>query len=128
MSGLWNVSDMMPSQNGAFFSKSKLILGLISFTFEFSELWTCVKFCLIGFGGVQRIGPGWKAASGIQGLLFAILSSTLFMECVGCVECMWFVFLVSIFVLPGIFCDKLDGWLIAWLMGLGLFLFDSALP
>ena len=56
---------------------------------------------------------GWKAASGIKGLLFGILSSMLFMECVGSVECMQFVFLVSILVLPGISCDKLDGWLIA---------------
>ena len=37
-------------------------------------------------------------------------------------------FLVSIFVLPEISCDKLNGWLIASLMGSGLFLFDPALP
>ena len=85
----------------------------MSFTLEFCKLWPGVKFCLMGFGGGLRIGPGWKAASGIKGLLFAILSSVLFMECIGSVECMWFVFLVSIFVLPGISCDKLDAWLIA---------------
>ena len=63
--------------------------------------------------GGLRIGPGWKGAAGIKGLLFTILSFALFMECVGSVECTWFVFLVSILVHPGISCDKLDGWLIA---------------
>ena len=60
-----------------------------------------------------RIEAEWKGPSGIKGLLFTILSFALFMESVGSVECMWFVFLVSILVLPGISCDTLDGWLIA---------------
>ena len=80
---------------------------------KFCELWACAIFCLIGFIGGLRIEPGWKGASGKKGLLFTILPSTLFMECAGSMECMQFVFLVSILVLPGISCDKLDGWLIA---------------
>ena len=67
---------------------------------------------ILFFGG-PRTGPEWKGTSGIKGLLFTILSSALFVECTGSVVCTWFVFLVSILVLPGISCHKLDGWLIA---------------
>ena len=42
-----------------------------------------------------------------QGVLFVILPFALFMDCVRSLVYMWFVFLVSISVLPGIFCDKL---------------------
>ena len=51
--------------------------------------------------GGLRIGPGWKGASSIKGLLFTIFSSALFMEFTGSVVCMQLVFLVSILVLPG---------------------------
>ena len=44
--------------------------------------------------------------SGIKGLVCVIPSSALFTECVGAVEFTQFVFLVSIFVSPGIFCDS----------------------
>ena len=71
------------------------------------------QICLIGFGGGLRIGPGWKAASGIKGLLFAILSSALFMECIGSVESMWFCFSCFYFCSSRNSCDRLDGWLIA---------------
>ena len=67
----------------------------------------------MAFIGGLRIEPGWKGTSSIRGLLFTVLSFALFMECVGSVECTQFIFLVSILVLPGISCDKLDGWLIA---------------
>ena len=119
LSSLWNISEMMLSWNGEFSSKSKLLLGLISCTF--CEFWSCIIFWLIGCFGGLRSGSGWKRTSGIKGLLFTILSSMLFV--VG----MLFVFLASILVLPGISCDKFDGWLIAWLMGSGFFLFDLAL-
>ena len=58
------------------------------------------------------MGPGWKGTFGIKGLVCAIPSSTLFMECVGSLECIQFVFPVSILVSPGIFCDSPDGGLI----------------
>ena len=69
LSGLWNVSDMMPSWNGKFSLKSKLILGLIS-----CEFWLCVIFYLICCFGGLRSRSGWKGTSGIKGLLFNILS------------------------------------------------------
>ena len=59
-------------------------------------------------GSGLHTGPGWKGTSGIKGSLFDILLFSLFMECVRSLECALFIFLVSISVLPGIFCDKLD--------------------
>ena len=88
LSSLWNVSDMMPSWNGEFSSKSKLILGLISCTF--CEFCSHVIFCLMGCFGGLRSRYGWQGTSGIKGLLFTIMSFALF------VVCMLFVFLASI--------------------------------
>ena len=62
----------------------------------------------MGSGNGLYTGLGWKGTSGIKGSLFDILPFALFMECVRSLEYMLFVFLVSISVLPGIFCDKLD--------------------
>ena len=120
LSGLWNISDMMSSWNGEFSLKSILTLGLISCTSY--EIWLCIIFYLIDCSGSLRSGSWKKRTSGIKGLLFTILSFALF------IVCMLFVFLASILVLPGISCDKFDGWLIAWLVGSGFFLFDLVLP
>ena len=38
------------------------------------------------------------------------------------------LFLVSIFVAPGIFCDSYDGWMMVWLIGEGLLILMPALP
>ena len=49
-----------------------------------------------------------KEHLGIKDLECVIPPST-FIICIGSFECVWFVFPVSILVLPGIFCDSSDG-------------------
>ena len=66
----------------------------------------------MGMGGGLKVGLRWRGTSGIEGSLFVILPFVLFMVCVKSLECMLFVFLVSISDLPGIFCDRLDTLLI----------------
>ena len=109
--------------------KSRLILGLISSTFdELCEPCWFNTSCLIGLGGGLYTRPGWKGTFGIKGLLFVIFPLTLFMEWIRSLLCTWCIFPVSIFVLQGIFCDRFDGWLIGWLMRSGFFLLNPALP
>ena len=55
-------------------------------------------------------------------------SSALFIECIGSLECIQFVFPVSILVYPGIFYDRSDCGLIVWLMASVFILFNPALP
>ena len=51
----------------------------------------------------------------------------LFTECIRSVEFTWLVFLVSIFVSPGIFCDSSDGKMMVYLIGPSLLLLNPAL-
>ena len=129
-SDLWNVSKITPSWNGEISLKIKLISVLMfSILDELYELsWLLGMFDLIGLGGGLLVGPEWKGTSGIKGLVCVILASTLYIICIASLECAWLVFPVSILVLPGIFCDSSDGWLIVSLMGSDLFLFNPALP
>ena len=134
--GSWNndfsriISEIMPSWNGKFSSKSKLISGLIFSTlYELSKLsWLLGISDLLGVGGGLYVRPRWKGTSGIKGLVCVIPVSALFIVCIGSLEYNRFVFPVSILVLSGSFCDSSDGGLIAWLMGSDLFYFKPALP
>ena len=97
-----------------FSSKSKLISELIfSVLGELCEHSSPLDtLYLMGLGRGLEVGPGWKGTSGIKELVCVIPSSTLFPECIGSLECIWFVFLVSILVSPGTFCDSSDGGMI----------------
>ena len=96
-----------------FSSKSKLISVLIFMLSEISEL--CELSRLLGILDLIGLGVGpvswtWMEGTyGIKGLVCVTPSSALFMKFTGSVEFTQFVFLVSIFVSPGIFCDSSDG-------------------
>ena len=81
--------------------------------------WVLVGVCKLDLEGREHLGSRGYCV---------ILPLMLSMECIRSLVCIWFVFLVSICILPGIFCDKWDGWLIDWLMGSSLFLLDPAHP
>ena len=96
--------------------------------------------------GGLRSGSRWNGTYGIKGCMASMLRVRVSSQCNRCmgmdshqkeawhlsfvpsVLCMLFVFPVTILVLPGISSDISDGFLIAWLMGSGSFLFDPAIP
>ena len=96
-------SDMMQGDNG----NIKVLLGIASFT-DYIVIYL-IYHCIVVFCPYNEMA---LYNTGIKGLLFVIFPFVLFIECVRSLECMGFVFLDSISVLPGIFCDMLDGCLI----------------
>ena len=95
LSGLWYASEIMPSWNRGFSSKSILISGLI---FVLSKLCELPGVAVpVGLDGGLYIGSGYKGMSLIIGLLWVTSSLELVIDCAGAVECVWFVILNSVF-------------------------------
>ena len=127
LSSLWYISDMLPSWNGEFSSKSKLNIGANILYILWILIMCHSQFERLYWGSKEWI---WMERSIWQkGVIIYYSVICIFY---GMCWIIWYVhclfFLISILVLPGISCNKLDGWLIVWLMGSGFFLFDPALP
>ena len=112
LSSLWNVSDMMPSWNGEFSSKSTLILGLFLLLFVFCN--------------VEGLRSGSQCVEHLVRRDYYYYLLICHMCCLYLVCCLFSLFLF--WFLSEFLVSISKGWFVGWLMGSGFPLLNPALP